>query len=53
MSNVEELRAWFSKPERYKEIGPKAIWLTEDNIAALAKNEYFMAHFRNNHPRTK
>ncbi len=43
---LEDLFAWFTQPYRYKSIDPKrAIWLTDDNIRNLAKDEKFMAGF--------
>ena len=58
MDDYARLLAHFSDPERYKRITEapdfdprKAIWLTDDNIRALARSEYFMETFRRLHDR--
>ncbi len=43
---VRDLTDWFTRPDRYAAIDPKrAIWLTDENIRNLAKDERFMAAF--------
>ena len=53
MSDYSDLLAHFSDPERHRRITSapgfnprRAIWLTDDNIAAMARDKEFVATFR-------